>query len=284
MKTIRVYLAITTLAFNAITACVAAECQELAVIIPFSSSNKKMMLQFDTGAPRNIIYEDALSDDFKSKALRSVSQDREVKSMDVQFEGVSSNTTVSFFPKKNFNPNDKETDEIPLVGTLGLEFLGDTGFAIDYPRQRIYILSAAALDQFESRYSKHFHPYWTKYGKLENKIVFPFEIENKKGAAVFDTGSSMFEISVPRAVWKDMSHVPLEQADKKLTGQSWGESLVIYGKSVRFDIKLGPQIFPLSEIYASSSKNQDWLNVIGNKLFFNSVIVFDVRKKIYLVL
>ncbi|XAH25922.1 hypothetical protein AAFF27_12320 [Xylophilus sp. GW821-FHT01B05] len=257
--------------------------ERAAMMIHFrdTSTNESLQLQFDTGVPKNLLYEKALSENSKSKTSRLVNQGEERESLDVKFEGNFPKTAVNFSFKKDLNPNDAEDDGAPLVGTLGLEFLGDTGFAIDYPRQRIYILSAATLDQLEGRYFRSFHPYLSSYKHLNNKIVLPFEMEGQKDVAIFDTGTSMFEITLPQEKWKILSRGSFDQADKKMNLPSWGEYIDVYGKVVQLRIALGGQHLDVTEIYSSSSPSQNWLNIIGNKLFFNRIVIFDKRKNIY---
>ncbi|MDP8915829.1 MAG: hypothetical protein M3M95_01235, partial [Pseudomonadota bacterium] len=111
-------------------------------------------------------------------------------------------------------------------GTLGLDLLMDRYTIIDYPRRRFCVVGRADLpSQLETRTR------WVKASLHHGKLFVPMKIGERWTENVFfDTGASMFPLSVDLPLWKALTgKADTAQATTTLRVGSWGRQIPLAG-------------------------------------------------------
>jgi hypothetical protein len=241
------------------------------------NSDQRLKFQLDTGTPASLLYENPARKQLP-KALYAIA-DTTTTNLTIQFDGTFQ-TTVKFGLINNFGEHADSSNPFPETGTLGLDFFtnANAGFAIDYKKQQIYILSRNLLNNISAQYSDNFFDYQDSLQKIKNKILLPFKIGNIKQLAFFDTGSSMFELVVSPSMWKDITALNLDSPlVTQIEAEAWGNPLILFGAEVQKEIYISGRLKRLRKVYTFSQ--YDGPPVIGNALFFDDVIVVNIVNK-----
>lgn len=248
------------------------------VTTQLAGSDLHLKFQLDTGTPTSLLYEIPMRKQLP-KSLYATA-DNPPSNLTIQFDGTFQDT-VKFGLIKNFGDLADSSNPFPETGTLGLDFFtnANAGFAIDYKKQQIYILSRNLLDSISAQYPDNFFGYQDSYQKMKNMILLPFKIGNIKQLAIFDTGSSMLELVVSQDMWKEITGLDLDSPlVNRIDAKAWENLLILLGAEVQKNIYISGHLKHLQKIYTFSQ--YDGPPIIGNALFFDDVIVVDfVNKK-----
>ena len=238
-------------------------------------TQREIIFQFDTGAKGSQLYEIALTDqlgvDFSTKRVNH----EELVQLDLLFDG-RSDQLMHFALRRDFGEQRGISSAAPEIGTLALDFFKGPGFMIDYPARRLYLLSLDELQTIEQQYESAFRPYLTSFKNISGKIILPICINGQDEHAIFDTGSSMFEMTLPVDLWKQVTCSSIETAKTILWIESWGKQIRIFGSPAAAQLKIAGRNLAISEAYTWPT--YDMLPVIGNKLFLDNLIVIDRKK------
>ncbi|QJQ02341.1 hypothetical protein C798_19490 [Herbaspirillum rubrisubalbicans Os34] len=180
-----------------------------------------------------------------------------------------------------FDPNLEGDYPFPILGSLGLDFLGQIGFVLDYPEQRIFFLSENELNLLKADHPGVFHPF--SYGDEESmkQINFRLQLDDQEMTAIFDTASSMFELILPPKAWESHTQTTFLEAERQVAIPAWGKMINIYGQSCHSKALLAGKEFPISECF--SWPDFSWKPIIGNKPFLENIVVFDLRYLAYAI-
>jgi len=258
--------------------------ERAALMVPMidPGTGNRFHLQLDTAISGNLVYRNVVSGSARWSGTSPQKTGENTYSWVVEFErGTCGKKDIGFTSKCDFDADIDNADRPPVLGSLGLDMLGESGFALDYPAQRIYFLSAATLDRIEARHAKSFHSFSCLHDEHDRQICLPFHLENQEMTALFDTGSSMFELLLPPEAWKTLTQVDFERAEKVISIPAWGKLIDIYGHSCRRKICLGGKEFPIGECY--SWPTYRWQPIVGNQPFLDHVLVFDLRNHRYAI-
>ena len=246
----------------------------IAITGQLVNSDLRLKFQLDTGTPTSLLYEIPARKQLP-KSLYAIA-DNPPSNLTIQFDGTFQDT-VKFGLIKNFGDLSNSSNPFPETGTLGLDFFtnANAGFAIDYKKQQIYMLSSNLLGNISAQYSDSFFDYQDSHQKIKHKILLPFQIGNIKQLAFFDTGSSMFELVVSSDLWKEITALNLDSPFvSQIEAEAWGNPLILLGAEVQKDIYISGRLKRLRKVYTFSQ--YDGPPIIGNALFLDDVIVVDL--------
>ncbi len=178
-------------------------------------------------------------------------------------------------------------EKIRIVGTLGLDFFAKRKLLLDYPNARFAIVEERArIPQPIGRRARFF-----PVAVRDKKLFIPVEVGGKPLADVFfDTGASLFPLSVDKPLWEEMTGRKGDEPDNdRIEGKSWGNPIVFLGALTKEPLRIGPldvgrvmvyhkHVGPKELDFASWSFKATGL--VGNAPFYDSfMIVLDLPNR-----
>lgn len=262
---------------------------QVAMIIPLrlEGLSHKFYMQFDTGSPYTIIYENDL------KSLKALGLEFEIITegeaqylSEMAFE-LGGNQIKATMIKilKNYGSTFNENDTIGRIkiGTIGSDLLEDRVTAIDFENQQISI-------------SDQRPPWMTSLSDFQpfdfkgRRIMLPAIVDGKKLELLYDSGCSAFGIITTRNRFKRYT-----DEDTKVIeygASSWGSSIPIRHKATNQAIDFGHSQLNMErasyvDMYAWTqrfvtpfTRIGGWL---GNRPFGESILILDTQKNEFMV-
>lgn len=255
------------------------------VPISFPEIHKKFQMQFDLGANVSLIYENSLDTiiakhpNFQTKIVKLNDKFRMVKTNFKLGNYVPDNDSLFIYPKYGDKTN---FDNLSKIGSIGANLISSKILIIDFPNKTLKIrksMSENEKDKFVC----------TDLENKNGKLVIKLKINNKLYNFLYDSGASAFPIITTDKNFYDLL-TGAEKIDKeKITGNSWGNKINIFGAESSYDIYLENISLNKNKkyktYYTDSKRNADNLNkigvigTIGNELFINDIIVIDLKNK-----
>jgi hypothetical protein len=169
-----------------------------------------------------------------------------------------------------------KTNSVKEIGTIGPDLFAGRILIIDYPKQQI-----AVTDELPALYSRaYFQPM-----KVDNgRVKIPMSIDGSVYDVMFDTGSSIFELTADSESIKHCIKPDSPVVDS-IQISSWGVKHYMYGRRIN-NLKVGDHSFPDAKVYESTG--QAWVqfhgkeNIIGetgNALFLKNILIIDYKNK-----
>ena len=200
------------------------------------------------------------------------------------FTGQIANTVLHGVPFSNREGGTslKEQGDIPVIGTIGLDFLEKRVLVIDYAKQRIAILDSEA----------DLTPYFDR--KLafvdavcrNDKFFVPLRIADKiyENQFFFDTGSSIFPLSTTSELWQSLTErTGDESSNVVLEVPAWGSQIKLIGAPLKGSFEIASASISNPLIFFQPDNEDDFSKwpfpvsgLFGNALFFDRMIVVDV--------
>lgn len=170
------------------------------------------------------------------------------------------------------------TETTKHIGTVGAGLAKDKYLIIDYPNQRLALLDslpepiAAKVSFVEARVG------------ADNRIKVPLTISGETHHVMFDTGASLFPLSVGTDSW--YKYVDASKKDS-MEINSWGQKVYMYSAPSKVDVYLGRAKLPRTQIYSLLNnsdfdnfyKEEGVLGLTGNAYFLSNVVVIDFKNK-----
>ena len=194
------------------------EHQRGAMLVPLTLNGKTFDFQLDTGADLSSISEKVAVEAGLMKAGEGGARVE-----DVRLGGAS------------VGPRWLMTRD--SVGTIGLDMLVGYTTVIDYPAQRLCVTPTADLP-----YAIYKNTGWTDAILRHGKLFVPIQLDGQQRADFFfDTGASLFPLSVDLAEWKALTGKAAPSAtDQRISGNAWGTNVELVGASSLRPIAIGP--------------------------------------------
>lgn len=172
------------------------------------------------------------------------------------------------------------SEEPIFLGTLGADFFRNRILLLDFRRQRIAILDAAAPLPRTLEKGAAFVPLTLRDGRL----FVPIRIDGKEEDGFFyDTGSSLFPIVTTRAKWQEITGRKGNEPDNEIWRvPSWGKTAVMVGARVRDRVCVATACLehPLAFFESSGLKNLGAESLFGNVLFYDRfLVIVDLPEK-----
>lgn len=254
--------------------------------IPVEVAGKRRWYQLDTGAFRNQIYLDSADIVKRGWALE--------REGDKAFTRASlSLGTVPLLPDARLEIHGRTRGRLVhsiasllglpvLDGTLGLEAIKGRMLLIDYPEQRLCLLEP---DQLPPPLERRIE--WITADMRNNHFFVDLAINDEAiGRVFFDTGASLFPLSVDHGTWTLLTgRTGEEPENRRLTVNSWGEPVTYVGAPATGALRIGSIRLERPIVYYSPAQPEYYARwsypvtgFIGNAPFFDRVIVLDARQ------
>jgi hypothetical protein len=178
-------------------------------------------------------------------------------------------------------------NNLPFAGYLGTDILVNKVFEIDYKKKLIILY--ASVDELISLNNRiEFYPFYIH----RNTFSLPYILNNLKGNALFDTGSSRYTIILRNSTFKKLFRANLTKlCYEDIIRPDF--TARIYKCHRKIDLILGSvKTYKKIPIHTPSRSYDGYLfprvlshdAILGNALFLDKKIVFDTIKKRYAIL
>ena len=235
-----------------------------AMKVPVELDGTGYMFQLDTGAHISF----AGADEAQRRGWRSPEKDR----VDVRAIKVAGTPVL---------PTRLHLLEGKTGGTVGLDLLLGTYVVIDYPRQRICVLTTdrvpAGLDEPVA---------WERASLRYGKLFVPMKLgEERFAAAFFDTGASMFPLNVDLGRWKVLTgKADTAAADRVFEVPSWGKKIPLAGAATHVPLSIAGVQMQGAVVYTNPAAPDFFKDqigggaegLLGNAMFLDEVVVLDL--------
>jgi hypothetical protein len=188
-----------------------------AIVVPVTLNGRDYDFQLDTGAEASYIPEARAVEAGLMKA-----EDDGARVQDVRIGG----TPIG--PRWMLTRG--------TTGTLGLDMLVGFTTVIDYPAQRLCVTPTADLP-----FSIYRRTRWTDAVLRHGKLFVPVTVGNElRTEYFFDTGASLFPLSVDGVDWKALTgRVQVNERDGRISGMAWGKKVELAGAPSLLRISIG---------------------------------------------
>lgn len=165
------------------------------------------------------------------------------------------------------------------IGTLGPDIFKDKVLVINFPEQKISILSSVNELPKEDIANIKFIP----FQESRNRIKIPMKINGKIEQVLYDTGASIFPLNTSKEI---VMEFPNSTITDSLKVNSWGEKITFYGVQLGSPVSIGNQSFSnVTAYYDERSMASDFFKreniwgFAGNVLFLDKTLVIDYINK-----
>lgn len=269
---------------------------KLAIVIPFSIEGipHKFESQFDLGATSTMVYGNSIRPylykyPILSKKLDTINKGYRLQGTKVgAFKNINFKLDTVLFKNQELvhfagfgdelTKDSVHTTTIKHIGTIGVNIFQNKYLIIDFPKQRI-----AILDSLNSHYVKRTTFLDAKLDK--GRIKVPVTINGSVKYFMFDTGSSIFPLSVTKENIKLISNSN-SVIDTILTN-TWGEHYNVYGYKINSDISIGDfkietqnlNVYDSKEEFKQFFEQEEIMGIMGNTFFLGKKIIIDYKNK-----
>ena len=170
-------------------------------------------------------------------------------------------------------------------GTVGLDLLLDHLVLIDYPRQRFCLIPRTDVPaELAGRIR------WSRASLHHGKLFIPMKIGERWTENVFfDTGASIFPLSVDGEAWKRLTgRKSTSEAETTLKVGSWGKEIPLAGARSRFPLEISGVALAEPLVYTNAAapdffREQIGGNaegLVGNVPFLGEIVALDLTSSI----
>jgi hypothetical protein len=253
----------------------------VALLLPvsFKGNRRIYYMQFDLGAPYTLFYKEEWA--HLSKQYRGTISQATDTILSISLSIGPMGRTFTSVPVKSF-PSfvaPGEEKQIPIIGTLGADWISGKVVIFDYPHGQI-ILS----DTVPGSFPLPVHPFYFAGGR----IFFPATIGIKQTLIYFDTGSSAFELLTDTATWQKMA----DKKDQPVSYPvgSWGKSMTAHTVHSSDSIGIAGLRVPIRRVTYMEGADDAQVAmmqkmgigaVTGNVLFGDYILIMDMGKKLF---
>ena len=265
---------------------------KLAITIPFSIEGipHKFESQFDLGANRTMVYGNSIRPYLDKYSNTSEKLDTlNIQSSKVGgFKNINFKLDTVLFENQELvhfegfgdklTKDSIETRTIKHIGTIGADLFQNKYLIIDFPNERI-----AILDSLNANYIKRTTFVDAKLDK--GRIKVPVTINGSVNYFMFDTGASLFPLSVTKEDIKLISS--LDSANDTLNISTWGEYYDVHGYKITSSIFIGDYKIETQNLNVYDSKkefkqfyeNAGVSGLMGNAFFTDKEVIIDFKNK-----
>jgi hypothetical protein len=252
-----------------------------ALLLPISlkGSPRAYYMQFDLGAPYTLFYKEQLESLSKRHPGSLFPATDTISSIGLLIG--SMNKTFKSVPVKSFPSSvaPGEGKQIPIIGTLGADWISDKVLIFDYPQGQI-ILS----DTTPANFPRPVHRFYFAGGR----IFFPATIGGKQTLIYFDTGSSAFELLTDSASWRRMAEknsVPISYPVS-----SWGKWMTAHTVQSSDSIGMAGLQIPVRRVTYMEGADTAQVTMMqkmgigavsGNVLFLDYTLILDMKQQLF---
>ncbi|MDF7811358.1 hypothetical protein [Hymenobacter sp. YC55] len=236
-------------------------------------------LQFDTGAPYSVLYDNPLAalrvqypatsttllpqadgvHNFRYTIGKAQAQARTIRVLHGGATQLPADSTAPF-----------------VIGTLGSDVLAEQVLVIDYANRQ-FNLYAAVPDSLARRAT------YVPMSFDSRRVMLNMGLQGESKQMLFDSGSSAFALITNQSTWKSLARpaAPVQTAAVK----SWNKTLTSYTVPTAAALQVGPLTMPLRTV--TYIEGMDWWQMmltrfsglggmLGNEPFVEHTVILDV--------
>lgn len=232
--------------------------------VHFQNDPTTYFMQFDTGSPNTLFYENSLAI-FKNK--------KEIKT---QFTIGNTEVSSDRFKIISVSQNN-DKDPIQIIGTIGSDLLDQNKTIINFKEDHVvFNLSKEPENVGNTKLDLKFK---------KRKIIIFGILDGKEEQFLYDSGTSAYELLTNKENWEKLKSANSKPVVEK--ARSWRRILTSYTSRSNHIIKFRKKELLLSEVtYVEGfSKTQYMLmkfsgmtGMLGNKIFLNNSIYIDCKE------
>jgi hypothetical protein len=256
--------------------------------IKLEGVDKEFKMQFDLGLDVSAIYGNSLNAIYEKypnlKQKYFVRDDYQILKTKYFISSIESNLD-SLFVFSDYG-SDKKYEEQDIIGSIGVNQFKNKILLINYTELYIQIfddyklLDKAKFDFTPMTVTKN------------NKIIIKLKAGNTLVDFLFDTGNGVPIATTNKTFFDEQTENQKELRDT-ISGNSWGETISLYGAKQQKKISVGNTNFTIGNdrIYYTQAKRilelYEDLGVehsIGNNFFMDKTILFDFTKNQFAIM
>ena len=266
---------------------------KLAMFVPFKIENisYKFTAQLDLGAPSTMVYGNSFMPLLQKFPKIAEKLDTLNKDFVIQGKKVGELKNISFyldtvkFKHQNiayfdnfgdkYQENDFKKDTILHIGTIGANLFNNKVLIIDFKKQQL-----AVLDSLPNKLEKELIDITIEKGRIKVPVI----INGEKKYVIYDTGTSFATLFLSTNNWNEY-HDTISRLDT-IMASAWGVKYPMLISKTNIQIKIGNKIFKPKTIMANNLKpyyefykRENIIGLMGNKMFYNHILVIDFKNK-----
>lgn len=238
-----------------------------AMLLPisFKKDTTTYYLQFDTGSPSTVFYQNAVKNIPQLKIKGNLGT---VIFKIGETEVESKRIKIIDFGK------DSKDEHLKIIGTLGSDILDKRKSIINFKENYIQFNLKTTPSNFKGK--------TFDFSYKKRKIIIPTKLKDKDEKYLYDSGTSAYELLTNKENWQKLktpnSKIMIEKVN------SWGKTLTTYTAKSNDKIEFGNLKIPLNQVtYVEGfSKTQYYLmkfsrmsGMLGNRIFLKNEIFID---------
>ncbi|WP_375435514.1 hypothetical protein [uncultured Hymenobacter sp.] len=253
----------------------------LLVPVTLPGCPRTCYLQFDTGAPYSILYDNPLAalrarypathnallphaDSVRNFRFAIGQGQVQVRTIRVMHRGATQLPADSTAPL--------------VIGTLGSDVLADQALVVDYARRRFSLYSSVP-DSLARRAA------YVPMRFDSRRVLLDVGLQGKPKQLLFDSGSSAFALLTNQATWHDMAR-PAALAHT-VPVNSWGKTLTAHTVPTAAAMQVGSLVLPLRTVtYIEGMSWRETLlmrfsgmgGMLGNEPFVEHTVIMDAPR------
>jgi hypothetical protein len=266
---------------------------KLAMFVPFQIEGipYKFSSQFDLGAPATMVYGNSMNpllNEFPEilGRLDTLNQEYVIQGKKAgAFKNITfyldtlkfAHQNLAFFKGfgEKYSINDFSKDTRLHIGTIGSDLFNNKVLIIDFKNQRLAILDSIATNAEDEMLNIIIE---------KGRIKIPVNINGKQVYVLYDTGTSLATLFLSTHNWNAFRDSTLKS--DTIMATAWGTQYPLFISKTNIEIKIGNTVFKPETIMANSLepyydfyKKEHIIGIMGNKLFYDKMIVIDFKNK-----
>ncbi|MGE6396382.1 hypothetical protein [Chryseobacterium scophthalmum] len=233
--------------------------------VHFQNDSTTYFMQFDTGSPNTIFYQNSLAI-FKNK-----------KQIKTQFTVGNTEVSSDRFKIISISKNN-DKDSIKIIGTIGSDLLDQKKTIINFKENYVVFNILKEPKSFSS--SK------LDFKFKKRKIIISGILNGKEEEFLYDSGTSAYELLTNKNAWQKLKLPNSKPVVEK--AQSWERVLTSYTAKSNQTIKFKNKELILSEVtYVEGISQSQYMlmkfsgmtGMLGNKIFLKNSLYIDCKEE-----
>ena len=253
--------------------------EKISFYVPVKIKGLKgnLVMQFDSGQQRTIIYGKTLDELIKSgQTVEFIYNKDSIRYLKNPILSIGDTQLKSDKLRvvSKYGTSEIDTSKI-VIGTLGFDTFVNRTLVLDFKRDQL------AITEKESKTLDYDLEYIDNASVDKFPLLIPARIGNRSTKLFYDTGSSMFPLLTSN---KRLNKINENKRDSMCCISNWGRQLPVFRKKLNAPIEIGNNSYNNQYIYGNEALNMvDYLpswyifGMTGNRLFNDKVLVIDTR-------
>ena len=169
------------------------------------------------------------------------------------------------------------TETEKQIGTIAPDLFRNKILIIDYKQQRLAVTETLPVEYSDAAF--------VKYETKHVRIKIPLNINGKEELLMFDTGSSIFQLTTTK---ENALKIGSPEIVETLTVNSWGDKITFYGLKTVVPIYFGTKELKNSIVYYDDKgsfddfyETENMWGLTGNAYFFDNIVIINYKELLF---